>query len=392
MFQEIQPFKRRGAATEKDRATSVEVASSSRTFRLKNWLFMGAVVVPTLIAVLYYGVLASDVYVSESRFVVRSPDKPAVSGLGVILKSAGFANAGDEIYAAQSFASSRDALRALNRNDAFRRAYTRPQISVVDRFDPFGTRGSFEDLYKYFQGKVGLQNDSSTAITTLTVRAYTPQDAQRFNQQLLEMSESTVNRLNERGQEDLVRYAQSEVDAAKLKSQEAAMALAAYQNRLQIVDPEKQATAQMQMISKLQDNIIASKAELAQLEQYTPENPRIPVLRTQIGTIQGEINRQLGAVAGNRGSLAATGVRFQRLQLENEFAGKQLAAALASLEQARSESQRKQAYVERIVEPNLPDEPIEPRRLRGILATFALSLLAYGILRMLLAGVREHAL
>lgn len=392
MFQEIHPFKRREAAAEREGETSVQTPRTSRTSRLKNWLFLGAVVVPTSIAILYYGVLASDVYVSESRFVVRSPDKPAVSGLGVILKSAGFANAGDEIYAAQSFASSRDALRALNRNGAFEKAYTRPQISIVDRFNPFGTGGSFEDLYKYFQGKVGLQNDSSTAITTLTVRAYTPQDAQRFNQQLLEMSESTVNRLNERGQEDLVHYAEAEVEAAKLKSQEAAVALAAYQNRSQVVDPEKQAAAQMQMISKLQDNIIASKAELAQLEQYTPENPRIPVVRTQIGTIQGEINRQLGAVAGNRGSLAAAGVRFQRLQLENEFAGKQLAAALASLEQARSESQRKQAYVERIVEPNLPDEPIEPRRLRGIFATFALSLLAYGILRMLLAGVREHAL
>ena len=50
-----------------------------------------------------------------------------------------------------------------------------------------------------------------------------------------------------------------------------------------------------------------------------------------------------------------------------------------------------QAYVERIVQPNLPDAPMEPRRMRGILATLILSLLAYGILRMLLAGVREHA-
>jgi capsule polysaccharide export protein KpsE/RkpR len=48
--------------------------------------------------------------------------------------------------------------------------------------------------------------------------------------------------------------------------------------------------------------------------------------------------------------------------------------------------------VERIVEPNLPDSPSEPRRLRGIFATLVISILAYGILKMLLAGVREHAL
>lgn len=392
MFQQIQPFKRRGGAVDQDGTNAVTASRPSPKLQLKNWLFLLTVVVPTLTAILYFGFIASDVYISESKFVVRSPDKPAVSGLGVMLKSAGFANAGDEIYAAQQFASSRDALRALNRNSEFEKAYTRPQISMFDRFNAFGTGGSFENLYKYFQKKIALQNDTSTSITTLTVRAYTPQDAHKFNQQLLEMSEATVNRLNRRGQQDLVRYAEAEVANAKANAHSASAALAAYQNRSGVVDPEKQAAAQMQMVSKLQDSLIASKAELSQLQRYTPENPRIPVLRTQIGTIQAEINRELGLVAGSSRSLAAAGVRFQRLQLENEFAGKQLAAALASLEQARSESQRKQAYVERIVQPNLPDRAIEPRRLRGILATIALSLLAYGILRMLLAGVREHAL
>lgn len=147
----------------------------------------------------------------------------------------------------------------------------------------------------------------------------------------------------------------------------------------------------MQMVSKLQDQLITAKAELDQLTEYTPINPRIPLVRTQIATIQREIDIQTGKVTGNSRSLAQQAIRFERLTLENEFANKQLTAALASLERARSEAQRKQAYVERVVEPNLPDAPIEPRRMRGIIATLALSLLAYGILRMLLAGVREHA-
>lgn len=365
--------------------------SSFNKIRAGNWLFFATVVAPTAAAIFYYGLLASDVYVSESKFVVRSPDKPAATGLGVILKSAGFANAGDEVFAAQSFAGSRDALRAMNRNGAFKKAYTRPEISIVDRFNPLGISGTFEDLYRYFQGKVRLQNDSATSITTLTVRAYTPEDAQRFNMQLLEMSEATVNRLNTRGRRDLVVYAQREVDNAKSRAQSAAAALAGYRNRSGILDPEKQAQVQMQLISKLQDGLIAAKTELAQLRRYTPDNPRVPVVSTQIATIQGEIDRELGKVAGNRGSLAASSAQFQRLTLENQFADRQLAAALGSLEEARNESQRKQAYVERIVQPNLPDDATEPRRLRGILATFVLGLVAFGILRMLLAGVREHA-
>ena len=77
-----------------------------------NWLLLITVIVPTTLAIIYYGLFASDVYISESQFVVRSPDKPSVSGLGTLLKSAGFSNAGDEIYAADKYIQSRDALRA----------------------------------------------------------------------------------------------------------------------------------------------------------------------------------------------------------------------------------------------------------------------------------------
>jgi capsular polysaccharide transport system permease protein len=356
-----------------------------------DWLFVAIVILPVVAAIIYFGFLASDVYISESRFVVRSPEKPASTGLGVILKTAGFTNAGDEVYAAQSYAVSRDALRAINQGDAFKKAYTRSNVSVFDRFNGSGFSGSFEHLYKYFQGKVALQNDTATSITTLTVRAFTPADAQRFNERLLELSEATVNQLNERGRRDLVRYAQSEVDEAKAQATQASLALAAYRNRSGVVDPEKQAEAQMQMISKLQDSLIAAKTELAQLKQYTPENPQIPVVQTQIGTIQREIDRELGKVAGNKRSLAASAVQYQRLMLQSDYATKQLGGALASLQDAQSEAQRKQAYVERIVEPNLPDAPLEPRRLRGIFATLVLSLVVYGVVRMIAAGVKEHA-
>lgn len=378
------------------RATEAAAEPQLRTVRLNRLprpdrLFLAVVVLPVLLAILYFGFLASAVYVSESKFVVKSPEKPTASGLGVILQGAGFTSGTNEIYAAQSYAISRDALRAINRNGEFERAYTRPDIFILDRFNPFGLAGSFEDLYEYFRTKVRLLNDTVTSISTLTVRAYSPEEAYRVNRRLLQMSEATVNRLNVRGREDLVRYAQNEVVNAKAQAQAAAVALAAFRNRQGVVDPEKQAEVQLQMVSKLQDSLISAKTELAQLQQYAPLNPRIPVIRTQIAAIQSDIQKEMGKVTGNRGSLAQSAVRYQRLVLENELANKQLAASLGSLEQARNEAQRQQAYVERIVQPNLPDAPMEPRRLRGILATLALALVAYGILRMLLAGVKEHA-
>ncbi|WP_039998030.1 capsule polysaccharide export protein [Sphingomonas sanxanigenens] len=353
-------------------------------------LFFVTVIVPVLLAVLYYGLFASDVYISESRFIVRSPDKPATTGLGVLLKSTGFANAGDEIYAAQSFVLSRDALQALNSKGAFVQAYTNPSISIFDRFNPTGFSGSGEDLYDYYEKQVKIDQDTTSSIVTMTVRAFTPQDARRFNEQLLEMAEATVNKLNERGKQDLIRFAQTEVDDAKAKSQNAAVALSAYRNQAGVVDPEKQAQVQIQMISKLQDELIATRTQLRQLRAFTPQNPQIEVLDIRAKGLAAEIDDQLGQVAGSSKSLSSRAARYQRLYLESQFADKQLGSAMASLEEARNEARRKQAYVERIVQPNLPDDPLEPRRLRGILSTLILGLAAWAIISMLVAGMLEH--
>ena len=364
--------------------------SQTKVFGRIDRLFLLTVVVPTAVAILYFGLFASDVYVSESRFVVRSPDKPAASGLGVLLKSAGFSNAGDEIYAAHEYVKSRDALKELNRGDAVVRSYGNSAVSIFDRFNPLGLSGSFEDLYDYYRGKVGVEYATTSAITTLTVRAYTPQDAEKFNRQLLERSEDLVNRLNNRGRTDLIRFSTEEVVEAKMAARDAALSLARFRNARGIIDPEKQATLQLQMVSKLQDELIGARTQLQQLRAMAPENPQIPILEVRISSLSREIDEQLGLVAGNRRSLSATAAQYQRLELEREFADRRLAAAMNSLEEARNEARRKQAYVERIVQPSLPDEAVEPRRLRGIFGTFVLGLVAWAIVTMLLAGVREH--
>jgi capsular polysaccharide transport system permease protein len=358
--------------------------------RLFSPLFLLAVVIPTVIAVLYFGVFASDVYVSESSFVVRSPDKPSASGFGVLLKTAGFSNANDEVFAAQDFIKSRDALRSINHSGEFKAAYSAPTISFFDRFNPTGLRGSFEDLYKYFRRRVDVNYDSSNSITKLTVRAYDPQSAYRFNEQLLELAELTVNRLNQRGRNDLIGFAQTEVDQAKSDARAAAASLAAFRNRSGVVDPEKQAAVQLQMVSKLQDELIATRTQLAELQRYAPINPQIDSLRIRIGSLQRQINEESGKVAGNQRSLAGAAAQYQRLSLESQIADKQLAAAMSSLAEAQNEARRKQAYVERIVRPNTPDDSTEPSRLRGILSTLILGLVAWGVLSMLLAGIREH--
>jgi len=353
-------------------------------------LFLLVVVLPTILAGIYFGFIASNIYVSESQFVVKSPEKPAVDGLGLLLKSSGFSNAGDEVYAAENYVGSRDALRELNKNGAVARAFSRQHVSLFDRFNALGTNGTFEDLFRFYRSKVSIHYDSTTSIAKLSVKAFTPEDAFRFNRELLQLSENLINDLNERGRTDLVEFAMREVTQAEIADRRAALALASFRNASGIVDPEQQVAVQLQTVSKLQDELIGARMQLLQLRSIAPDNPQIPVLETRIAGLSREVDVQMGRAAGSRQSLSASAVQYQRLQLEKEFADKRLATAMTSLETAQVEARRKQAYVERISQPSLPDEATEPARLRGVLSTLIVGLLAWGILKLLLAGVREH--
>ncbi|NTW55699.1 MAG: hypothetical protein HGB20_01485 [Chlorobiaceae bacterium] len=359
-----------------------------------NPLFLVVVVVPTVLSILYFGLLKSDIYISESRFVVRSPERPMQTQLGAIIQGAGFSRSLDDIYSVHDYMLSRDALRSVNKRLDLRKAYTRNGIDLFSRFNPLGIDNSFESLFLYYQRRIDVNLNSSSSISTLKTRAFTASDSYRFNEILLQQAEELINRLNERGRNDLIRYALREVADAERKSRTASLALSDFRNKHGVFDPVGQSALQLQQVAKLQDELIATKTQLAQVRAFTPLNPQIPVLEQRVSALQREINEEnakITGVSGNKSqSLTNKAVEYERLSLDRVFAEKQLAAAMASLEQARNEAQRKQLYLERIVQPSIPDIAIEPQRFKAILTTFAVGMVVWGVLSMLLAGIREH--
>ncbi|WP_301750714.1 hypothetical protein [uncultured Erythrobacter sp.] len=352
-------------------------------------LFAALVILPTLIASLYFGVFASEVYVSESRFIVRSPSKPNLSPLGVVLGGGSLVGASEESEAVTEFLSSRQGLAAINADGYATRAWGNPSIFWFDRFGRFGA-DTGEDLFKYYLDKVSAEDSTTTMVTVLSVQSFDPQTARRINQRLLEKSEVLVNELSDRARRDAISFAEAELARSRREAQEAALALGTFRDREGLIDPELQASAGLQMISKLQDQLIAAQTQLLQLQTYTPRASQIPFLRTQIRNLEREIADQTTQLAGGRGSLSSASVRYQELKLASEFAEKQLGITLSAYQEAQAEARRKQAYVERISNPSLPDDSAYPRRLRNILATFVLGLLAWGVASMLLVGIREH--
>lgn len=355
-------------------------------------LLLICVAIPTLLSAIYFTIFAADVYVSQSTFLVRTPNKNNQSGsfVGALLQSTGLSRASDDTYAVNDYLISRDALTALNKNNAYSDAYGQGQGDLFSRFGSFGYFRTFEDLFRYFQHHVDAQYDTDTGITTLEVNAFSAADARMFNEKLLELGEQRVNEMNNRAKQDLIVYARNEVESAEANLKKSAAALSSYRDKQAIFDPERQSALALQNVIKIQNELIAAKIQLAQLKSVSPANPQIPALNVKIATLQTTVDKASSEVTGGQGSFAFKSPAYERLELDRQFADRQLTASLASLETARNDAQRQQLYLERISQPNEPDKALLPHRLRNIIATLIIGLVVWGTLKLLIASVKEH--
>jgi capsular polysaccharide transport system permease protein len=362
------------------------------TWLKRHIVFVLTVLAPTCIAILYYGLIASDVFISESRFLVRSPQQPMQNGfVGELLQGSGITHSQDDTYSVHDYILSRDALHELDAKLGVRKAFTSKKIDPINRFPGLHWDNSFERFYLYYGKHVDVDYDTASSISTLTVRAFTAEDAQRINDLLLQMSEALVNTLNERSRQDLIRYAADEVKLATDKATAAAVALFEYRSKHEIFAPDQQAALQLESVSKIQEDLVSTEAQLAQLRKLSPNNPQIIGLETRINTLHRAIETEAAKVTSANGSFSARAPNFERLTVESEFADKQLGVALADLETARNEALRQQLYLDRLVQPSLPDRAMEPRRIRSVFTVFLIGLIAWGVASLLIAAIREHS-
>ena len=370
-------------------------ARPSRLRRLLNRfdrLFVATVLVPTILAVVYFGFMASDVFISESRFVVRTPQRvdSAGGGLTALLQTTGFGRATDDTYSVHDYVQSRDASNELEQTMHLRELYMRKDIDVFNRFGGLDWDTSLEAFNGYYQNKVDIEFDPATSITVLTVRAFTAKEAHDINERLVQMSERLLNQMNERSRRDLVETAEREVRLAEAKDLDITQRLTGFRAQGNVLDPAGEAGIALARVGRLRDELLTAETQLDQVRRVSPANPQIPALSASVDAIRRQIASESASVTGPSGSLNAKSGPLGRLQLEKDFADRALQAALTQLDSARSEAARKHLYLERLVQPNLPDQAMEPRRLRGILTVFGLGMIAWGVVALLVAIVREH--
>ena len=361
-------------------------------FYRRRWLLV-VVILPTLLAGIYYGLIASDVYVSQSRFVIKAPGQKSMptGTLANLIQTNGFVGGEQETKEVLDYIRSRDALADLQRQIDVRARYENVGADFLSRFPRLFRSPSFENLFKYYQSMVSASPDNDSGVAVLETRAFRARDAQAINERLLDLSEALVNRLNTRAEGRAVTEAEQRVVQAQSRVRRARVALSVFRNQQEVIDPAKQATGVLDISNKLVTEHAALQAQLELMERVTPANPSIPALRGKVAALGREIAVQNARVVGTPTGIASKVGGYENLLAEQEFAQATLTAASTSLEQARAEAQKQQFYLERVVDPNLPDTPLLPERLRNILVVFGASLCLYFIGWMLVRGILEHS-
>lgn len=372
--------------------------ASARESAFKAWMrkrrwFILTVIVPTVIATLYFGLFASDVYVSESRFVIKSPDqkRAQMSTIANLVQTAGLSGGQEQTNEVLTYIRSRDALQALQKDARIRESFSRPDADFLSRFPRPFVKPSFENLFKYYQKRVKAKLDPEEGTAIITVEAFTARDAFALNRTLLDLSESLVNRLNARVRTKGIAEALQQVALATQRVKDARVALAEYRNAQALIDPTKQAGGVLEIANSMIRDRAALQAQLDLMKRLTPNNPSIPALRNRINAISVQIASQDSRVVGSGTGIASKLGAYENLLVEQEFATDSLTAANAALVQARAEAQRQQFYLERVVDPNIPDMPLLPNRMLNILVVFASAICLYFIAWMFMVGILEHS-
>jgi capsular polysaccharide transport system permease protein len=358
-----------------------------------RWAFWLMVVAPTVVLAVYYFLIASNQYESEADFMVRGVQPAAATGsnIGQILGlSGGLTPVQTEAYSISDYLLSHDAVSALDKRlnlvDIFRRSEADPLSRL------WSAHPSAETLLRYYRRHVTVTPNQDTAVSTLSVRAFRPADAQRIAEVLLELGEQRVNALNRRAEAETIRASQEEVARAETDLDAAQKAMTKFRTVERDVDPEKTEVGQLALVNGLHEQLAQARAQLTAMGPFlSSDSPQQVALQRRIAGLEAQIGAQATRLTGAPGSLAPGLADYEQLKLRRDFEATRFAQAEQALSNAHAEALKQQLFVVRVVEPNLPEKSLYPRRWLIVFGAFIGLMLAYGIGWLVFAGVREHA-
>lgn len=359
--------------------------------------FLLFVILPTVVASIYYIFIASDQYVTEFRFSVRDQSQASTSStLSTLAPLLGTPSAGadpTDDYMVADYLTSRQMIDDLQKKIKVVSLYSRPGIDWWDRFDP---SQPMEKFLTYWQYMVTSNYDQITGIATARIRAFSPEDAYLIATTMSSLAEKLVNEISMRPKLDAVKFAEAQEKEAEDRMRNLRAQLSQYRDKHSVIDPTTSVvTTNTTLAQSLSATLVQYESQLGSLigQHVSPNAPivtslkaRIKSTREQLAAVEAEIAK---AKEGSAPLSKVVGL-YERLQLEIQFAQTILTSAVQNLQQAKASAASQQLYVVPYVRPSKPQSSTYPNRPVAILIVAFGCFCVWTIGLLLVRSVREH--
>jgi capsular polysaccharide transport system permease protein len=363
--------------------------------RLPNFIVqqrtLSAAIIACLLAILYWGFIASDRYVSEARVIIQRTDLAGSQSIdfGSLLTGSAGGNHADQLLLRDHLLS----VDMLNKLDS--RLNLRAHYSDRER-DPLSRMWSKDTPQEWFHhhylSRVSIELDDYAGVLVIKAQGYDPQTAHAITSMLVEEGERKMNAMAHQLAQEQVSFVEKQVAQIAERFQQARRDLISYQNKKGMVSPQSTAENLVGTINRLEAQRTEFQTRRSSLLGYlAPKAPGVVELDLQLAAIEKQIAQEQGRLAAPSGkTLNSTVEEYQRLEMAERFAQDVYKTALVALEKGRVEATRTIKKVSVLQRPTLPQYPLEPNRYYNIIVFTLVTLLLAGIVHLLAAIVRDH--
>ncbi len=355
--------------------------------------FILAVILPILIAAIYYTFFASGQYVVTTKYIIQGhkPAQSAVLGAFAGLTGASASPSAKDSYIAQEYIWSAELLDKLDKEINIKEHYTDTQHDWWARLPKDAI---FSDYQEYWQDMVDIEYDATSSITTVEVTAFTAVKAYIITTELIKEAESHVNKLYERSKTDSLNFAKGELTDAENALLQARENITTFRNTQKDIDPEKTTEAKLGIVTELEIKLTEAQAELSNLAAFMkPDTFKIRILKNKVTTLKKQIyaeRKRWGSTKDNQNTLSTRIASYERLLTKKMVAEKLYESSLSSLETARLNAMQQQQYLEVITAPYQPSEAEKPYVLKQMTSVILGSFLIWAIGVLIISSVRDH--
>lgn len=345
------------------------------------------------IAGAYWFSLASDRYVSESKFVIQ---RTGVEGGGTLnisslLGGAGMAASNDALML-KEYIGSTDLYEELDRRLGLRRHYSDPRRDIISRLPDNALK---EEFYRHIDKKITVSYDDVSAVLSVSAEAYEPEMAQLIVKEIVGLSEAFINSVGYRLAREQVEFASLQLAETRRELEKASEEMLAFQNRHGVLSPELSTKSVNAIISKMQSDLAAARAELTSLQSYLSDSAQeVIAARAKVRALERQIRKEnqklVGVDSEKSDKLNALTAKFEKLKMEAKFRSDTYSSALNVFETARIEASHKLKHLVVIESPVLPEKARYPRRIYNMATFIVLSVMLFWIIKLGVATVKDH--